>query len=102
MAYTVLFTEDAKRHLRNLPARDRRLIIDAIYTQLLHQATVQTRNRKPMRPNSLSQWALRIGRWRVYYDVHIQPDEGESRVEVLAIGKKIGNAVWIDGERVDL
>lgn len=30
---------------------------------------LETRNRNPLRPNETSQWELRIGKYRVFYDV---------------------------------
>ncbi|MGL5060273.1 MAG: type II toxin-antitoxin system RelE family toxin, partial [Microcoleus sp.] len=46
--------------------------------------------RKPMRPNFLASWELRIGELRVYYDVE---EEFEAIVEILAIGIKERNQV---------
>jgi hypothetical protein len=52
-----------------------------------------------MRPNPIAPWELRIGNLRVYYDIEEQP---ESRVTVLAVGKKLRNQVIIGGEEVEL
>lgn len=66
--------------------------------QLSYEPTVPTRNRKQMRPNLLALWELRIGDFRLYYDV----DEEESIVDIRAIGIKEGNQVRIGGEIVEL
>ena len=66
---------------------------------MAHEPTVETRNRKPMRPNPIAAWELRIGDFRVYYDVVTEPDPA---VSVLAIGVKSHNRVTIGGVEVQL
>lgn len=78
--------------------REQRIIASAVTEQLSHEPTVPTRNRKEMRPNLIAVWELRIGDFRVYYDV----DEEESIVDIRAIGIKQGNQVRIGGEIVEL
>ena len=56
----------AADHLRALTARERSIVLDAVEDQLAHEPTVETRNRKPMRPNPLAPWELRIESLRVY------------------------------------
>jgi mRNA-degrading endonuclease RelE of RelBE toxin-antitoxin system len=63
-----------------------------------NQPNVETRNRKPMRPNPVAPLELRIGSLRVYYDVEQDPD---SRVVVVAVGVKERNRVRIGGEIID-
>lgn len=66
--------------------------------QLAHQPTVETRNRKRLRPNPLAPWELRIGNLRVYFSVEEEP---ERVVKIRAIGvKKQGNRLFIGGEEV--
>jgi len=60
---------------------------------------METQNRKPLRPNPLASWELRIGDLRVYYDVEEDP---EQLVLIAAIGIKIRNRVYIEGELYDL
>ena len=60
---------------------------------------METRNRKPLRPNLLASWELRVGALRVYYDVQEDP---EQQVNVVAIGIKQRNRVSIAGESYDL
>ncbi len=73
-------------------ARQRAIVLDAVDEQLTHQPTVETRNRKPMRPNPLAPWELRIGVLRVYYDIEDIP---ESKVYIRAVGIKMRNRVRI-------
>lgn len=57
-----------------LTARHRAIVLDAVEKQLSYEPMVETRNRKPMRPNPLAPWELRIGSLRVYYDIQEEPD----------------------------
>ena len=70
-----------------------------IARQLAHQPTLQTRNRKPLRPNPVAQYRLRVGGLRVYYDVQGAP---EGLVTVKAVGVKIRDQVYVGGKEVQL
>ena len=83
MAYRIEYAPDVQDHLRGLTARQPFIVLAAIDEQLTHQPTVETRNRKPTRPNPIAPWELRVGQLRAYYDVHEQP---EALVVVLAVG----------------
>jgi mRNA interferase RelE/StbE len=87
------YSREAIRHLRQLTARQRAIILDTVDEQLTHEPTVETQNRKEMLPNDLASWELRIGDLRVYYEVH----EAEQLVNVVAIGIKRRNRVFIGG-----
>ncbi len=77
--------------------------MDAVDDQLRHQPDVPTRHRKRMRPNAVAPWELRVGDYRVFYDVEPGTEEAERpEVVVLAIGLKTGNRVWIGGEEHEL
>jgi mRNA-degrading endonuclease RelE of RelBE toxin-antitoxin system len=99
LAYTIEYSPDAEEHLQRLTARQRKIVLDTVDRQLLNQPNVETKNRKPMRPNPVAPWELRIGSLRVYYDVEDAP---ESKVIVVAVGIKEGNRVRIGGEVIDL
>ena len=99
MAYIIEYSPEAEDHLQRLTARQRKTVIDTVDRQLLHEPATETRNRKPMRPNPIAPWELRIGSLRVYYDVE---EEGEPRVYVLAVGIKVGSRVRIGREIVEL
>jgi mRNA-degrading endonuclease RelE of RelBE toxin-antitoxin system len=75
------------------------MVLDGVDEQLRHEPTVEARNRKPMRPNPLAPWELRIGNLRVYYDVE---DEPESIVQIRAVGIKERNRVRIGREVIEL
>jgi mRNA-degrading endonuclease RelE of RelBE toxin-antitoxin system len=99
LAYIVEYSPEAEDHLRHLTARQQRMVVDGVERQLLHQPAVETRNRKPMRPNPVAPWELRIGNLRVYYEIEEALD---SKVVVLAIGIKIRDKIRIGREVVDL
>jgi mRNA-degrading endonuclease RelE of RelBE toxin-antitoxin system len=99
MAYRLVYSPEGEDHLRALVARDRMIVLDAVDEQLTHQPTTETRNRKPLRPNPLAPWELRIGDLRVYYDVE---DDPEPVVRVRAVGIKDHNELRIGGEIVKL
>lgn len=84
MVYRIEYSPESEAHLRFLTARQQTMILDAVDEQLMHQPTVETKNRKPMRPNPLAPWELRIGNLRVYYDV----EEPEAVVYINAIGSR--------------
>ncbi len=103
MEYGIRYTVTALEHLRDLSARDRTTLVDAVDDQLRHQPDVPTRRRKRMRNNPVAPWELRVGDYRVFYDVVLEAEEaGKPEVVVLAIGLKIRNRVWIGGEEHEL
>lgn len=106
MSYRIEYSPDTIAHLQGLTARQRALVLDAVEQQLSHQPTVETRNRKPMRPNRLAPWELRVEECRVYYDVGEDPEDvgedPEPTVMVVAVGIKDRSRVIIGGEEIEL
>ena len=90
---------DADRHLSALVAHDRALVLDSLERQLSSDPTVETRNRKRLRPNPIAPWELRIGHLRVYFDVEHEP---RPLVRIVAVGVKDRDRVSIGGEEVEL
>lgn len=99
MSYRIEYSPVTIPHLQVMTARQRAAVWDAVDVQLSHQPAVETRNRKPMRPNSLAPWELRVEECRVYYDVVEKP---EQVVTVLAVGVKDRSRVIIGGEEIEL
>lgn len=99
MTYRVDFAADVYKQLRGLTAGQRALVFEAIEKQLRHEPFVETRNRKPLRPNPIASWELRVREIRIFYDV---VSEEHDRVRILAIGTKEGNIVLIGGEEIPL
>jgi mRNA-degrading endonuclease RelE of RelBE toxin-antitoxin system len=99
VAYAIEYSPETDEHLRVLTARQRTLVFDTVDRQLAYQPAVETRNRRPMRPNPVAPWELRIGKLRVYYDVAETP---EPVVFIRAVGIKHRNRVLIGGEEIQL
>jgi len=99
LAFEIEYSPDAEDHLKELTARQRVIVLDKIDEQLTSQPDVETRNRKPMRPNPVAPWELRIGSLRAYYDFTYEP---QKIVYIRAIGVKERNIVRIGGEEMKL
>ena len=99
MAYQIEYTDAAIEHLKTLTTRQQRIVLDAVDEQLKYEPLVETRNRKPMEPNSLATWELRIGNLRVYYDVE---ENTVYLVYIQAVGVKNRNRVRIGKEEIEL
>lgn len=99
MPYRIEYSPDAEEQMRALTTRQQAIVLNAVERQLTHQPTVETKSRKPMRPNPVAPWELRIGNLRVYYDVEHEPD---AAVCVRAVGVKERNRVRIGKEVIQL
>ena len=88
--YTLAYTEDVLEDLKGLRAADRKRILDKIDEQLIHNPSQETRNKKivvglkPPWEHEEPVWELRVGKYRVFYDV----DEIGQRVVIRAIRRK--------------
>lgn len=99
MRFRIEFSWEAIEHLRALTATERRRALDAAESQLSWEPLDETRNRRPMRPNPLAPWELRVGSLRLCCEVQ----EGADRVVLIrAVGLKRRNEIWIGGERIAL
>lgn len=74
------------------------IILDGIEENLTYGPNVETRNRKRLRPNETAEWELRLGEYRVIYDVY----EVVRIVSIEAVGLKIGNLYRFGGKERDL
>lgn len=99
LTYTIEYSPETLVHLRGLTARQRATVLGTVEIQLAQEPTVETRNRKPMRPNPLAPWELRIGALRVYYDVEESPDR---RVLIRAVGLEERNRVRIGRKEFEI
>src|SRR5712691_1033888 len=90
MAYQIELAERAAREMKALRAFDRRRIVNDLKKQLAHEPSVATRNRKRLEAVSAGFehvppiWELRVGEYRVFYDV----DEAAQTVYVRAVRLK--------------
>jgi mRNA-degrading endonuclease RelE of RelBE toxin-antitoxin system len=67
--YCIEYTEEALKDLEYFRKPEQQLILDEVDQQLTHKPTTETNNRKRLRPNQVAEWELRIGKYRVFYDV---------------------------------
>jgi mRNA-degrading endonuclease RelE of RelBE toxin-antitoxin system len=98
MDFTIKFTPNALEHLHGFKKFEQKVIGEAIKSQLANEPLTETRNRKLLRPNPLSRWELRVGEFRIFYDV---VEEGQI-VQIKAIGYKERNKLFIYGREFEL
>lgn len=99
MAYAIEIARSVVAQIEALSGAERTRVLDGIEKQLTHELLRETGNRKPLRPNPIAPWELRLGSLRVFYDVS---EGGKKIVHVLAIGKKVRNTVRIEGQEIKL
>ncbi|MBE9114439.1 type II toxin-antitoxin system RelE/ParE family toxin [Lusitaniella coriacea LEGE 07157] len=101
--YFIEYTEEALLDLEHFRKSERRQILDAVDRQLLYEPTVETKNRKRLRPNQLAEWELRVGKYRVFYDVLKGANtESVNIVKIEAVGFKQHNTLLIRGKEFEL
>jgi mRNA-degrading endonuclease RelE of RelBE toxin-antitoxin system len=100
MAFEIEFTQGAADQVRAYRKFDQKVILDALESQLAHQPTTETRNKKRLGENELSDWELRVDRFRLFYDVLMQ--EERQIVRIKAVGHKTHNKLFIGGREVEL
>jgi mRNA-degrading endonuclease RelE of RelBE toxin-antitoxin system len=88
--YEIAFTASAFKDLRSFRKYEQNIIIDAIDSQLVYEPTVETTNRFRRNPPDIAPWELRVGAFRVFYDV----DDQVSIVHIERIGYKPNNNVF--------
>ena len=98
MDFEIELSDRARDNLKGFRKRDRQVIADAIDVQLRNEPARRTRNRKPMEDNPLAPWELRVGDFRVFYDINVE----EESVVTLAVGHKVHNKLFIGGEEIEL
>jgi len=91
MNYDIIFAPQAVEDLKRLSARNRSIIRDAIETHLRFEPKKLNRSRiKRLRSLRQPQYRLRVGEFRVFYDVT------DKEVEILANVSKSEAADWLD------
>lgn len=92
--FKINVTFGAEVDLRWFSAYGRRIILDGLELHLRHQPNQGTRRLKPLRPNPVAGWELRLGDYRVLYDI----DEIQRVVTVQVVGEKQGNRLIVQGQ----
>jgi mRNA-degrading endonuclease RelE of RelBE toxin-antitoxin system len=100
MKFVIAFTQTAAEHVRSYRKYEQRIILDAIDEQLAHEPTTETRNRKRLGENELSDWELRVEDIRVFSDVLIEDKRGI--VKIKAVGHKEHGVLRIGDKEVRL
>lgn|ERR1051325_8991877 len=96
--YEINLLPTAQEDLKSLRKFEQTEILEGIHTQLSHEPAVETRNRKKLEPNELADWELRLGKFRVFYNVETEVQI----VHIEAIGVKQGSLLFVRGRRIDL
>ncbi len=98
MKFEIQYTDDAFEDLRHFRKYDQVMLLDQVDRQLSYEPTVETRNRKRLRPNKVAEWEVRITHFRVFYEV--LADAG--LVKIVAVGYKKGSRLFLRGEEFEL
>ena len=96
--YEIEFSDEALQDLASLKKNEQNEVLDDIDANLRYEPAVETRNRKRLRPNQTAEWELRIGRFRVFYDVC----EAVKKVSIEAVGLKVGSLLHFRGKEKPL
>jgi mRNA-degrading endonuclease RelE of RelBE toxin-antitoxin system len=100
MAFDIEFTQTAADQVRGYREFEQKVIIETVGEQLTYEPNVETRNRKRLGENELSDWELRVQKFRVFYDILTQEDR--QIVKIKAVGHKEQNKLFVGGKEVQL
>jgi mRNA-degrading endonuclease RelE of RelBE toxin-antitoxin system len=92
------FLDSALGDLEFLKKFEQRYVVSMIEQHLSSEPATPTHKRKLLRPNDLATWELRLGVFRVFYEV----DPQDMIVWIKAIGRKEHNCLLIRGKEVPL
>lgn len=96
MEYSINITPDAQDDIRYFKAYEQRIITRSIREFLIRDARIETSRRKPLEPNQLGTWELRIDIYRIFYDIEA------ATVYITAVGYKDHNDLYIRGRKVKI
>lgn len=97
MKFTIRLTESAIEDLDFFRKNEGKVLAEGIALFLADDANIETKRRRPLRPNQIATWELRIGDYRVFYDV-----VEDNQVNIVAVGHKEHNDLFIRGKKVEL
>jgi mRNA-degrading endonuclease RelE of RelBE toxin-antitoxin system len=92
--FEINITKGAEDDLAWLRAYARRVILDGLEVHLRHEPMVGSRKIRKMRPNPVAGWELKLGDFRVLYDIA----EEQRVVTVQVVGEKRGNRLIVQGQ----
>lgn len=92
MAYEIFYSDEAIEKLKIVRAFDRAAILDEIERVLMVNPTQESKAKvKLLRQPAPAQYRLRVGEYRVYYDV------GERWVNIIQILSKADSISYLEG-----
>jgi len=97
MLFSIRFIPSADEDLLSYSITQQRIIVDSIKRHLPHEANQETRRRKKLTDHPIAPWELRVGDFRVFYDI-----EDEMVVKITAIGHKVHSDLFVRGKKVEL
>ncbi len=98
MKYQIEITEDAKTDLSYFKAYQRKEILIGVKEQLMYEPLKETRNRKKLRDNPIAPWELRVGKYRIFYEVK----NDIVTVIIISVGIKKHNVLYIRDKEVTI
>ncbi|OQX16444.1 MAG: hypothetical protein BWK80_40155 [Desulfobacteraceae bacterium IS3] len=98
MIYQIEITDDAKTDMSFFEMYERKIILAGIKEQLTHEPLKETKNRKKLRDNPIAAWELRIGRYRIFYEVN----KNIVTVTVVSVAMKRHNVLYIRNKEVKI
>ena len=100
--YSIYYANDTKSHLLVIDRKYWKEIQNKIEEQLLHEPDSESKNRKPLsKPPIDDRWELRCGPqniFRIFYKI----DYLNYEVQILAIGVKIKEKLYIGKKEIKL
>lgn len=94
--YLIDMTEDAYEDLSYYRVFERKRITDEMVRQLRDQPMQASASRKYLRENRIAQWELKVGKYRVFYEI----DPHAHIVTIVSVGHKEHNVLYIRGKVV--
>jgi len=96
MTFAIDFTQTAADHVRAFGKFEQQIVLGAVEEQLRHEPTTETRNKRRLGPSALSNWELRVGNFRVFYEVILENEQ--QAVKITAVGRKEHNKLYVGGK----
>jgi mRNA-degrading endonuclease RelE of RelBE toxin-antitoxin system len=96
MAFEVIIKPSAADDIRYYRTHEQRMIMDGITTHLTETPAEANKRRKPLRPNPVAPWELRVDIYRIFYAVEA------TTVTILSVGHKVHHVLYIRGKETTL
>jgi len=96
MKFQIKLTPNANEDVKYFKPYEQKVIIAAIRSYLQVDAHIESHRRKRLRPSELAPWELKVGKYRVFYDL-----EGRM-AKIVAVGYKEHKDLFIRGRKVEL